>query len=211
MRQRKIYTSNESGQGLVEYALIVVVIIAILVGGYYIYRWWFNSGNTAQANNTSILDIEKSSDFQVIPSNIAPERSFIDAPFEVFQNNCGGTADASNVIERSQTIIYQAQVGNQVTVDVSGKANLPLLGEVEVGISLAHFYSVTYGKEESQTRSLTISARPGTNMSHLLQKVEYWEVGELVWEFGDGKVIYPYRFRKDFGIELAESKNLGCP
>ena len=48
-------------------------------------------------------------------------------------------------------------------------------------------------------------------MRHTIQQVEYWETGEFVIVIGGQSQKYPYKFRKDFGMELVISENLGCP
>jgi hypothetical protein len=147
---------------------------------------------------------------RVVPSDGPPEKRIISSE-AVPQNNCGGSAGVSSTIERSRSIIYTLEIGGEVTVDGNGSAGIPGIGEVQVGAEVAAKYGVTYGREETLSRSLTVSAKEGTNILHELRQVEYWETGELVITRGNRTLHYPYSFRKDFGVELVKSENMGCP
>jgi hypothetical protein len=147
---------------------------------------------------------------RVVPSDSPPEKRIISSE-AVPQNNCGGSAGVSSTIERSRSIIYTLEIGAEVTVDGNGSAGIPEIGEVQVGVEVAAKYGVTYGQEETLSRSLTVSAKEGTNILHSLRQVEYWETGELIITRGDKTLHYPYSFRKDFGVELVKSENVGCP
>jgi hypothetical protein len=147
---------------------------------------------------------------QVVPDDSPPEKRVISSE-SIPQNNCGGSASVSATIERSRSIAYTLEMGGEVTVDASGSAGIPELGEVQVGAEVAAKYGVSYGQKETLSRSVTVSAKEGTNILHLLRQVEYWETGELIIEQGDKTLRYPYSFRRDFGVELVKSENRGCP
>ena len=146
----------------------------------------------------------------VIPSGAPPEKRTISTE-TIPQNNCGGSTDISNTIEHSRYIVYELEVGEGISVNVNGDADISDAGQVQLGAKVAAQYGVTYGQAESLSRSLTVSAKAGTNMQHTLQQVEYWETGELIIVAGEKILRYPYSFRKDFDIELVESENVGCP
>lgn len=147
---------------------------------------------------------------QVIPSGNPPEKRIISEEV-ISQNNCGGSATVSSTVGRSYSVVYTLEIGAEMSVDASGSVGLPGVGEVEIGVEVATNYGVTYGREESLSRSLTVSAKEETSMLHSLQQVEYWETGELVIVYGEKEKRYPYSFRRDFGIELVKSENMCCP
>jgi hypothetical protein len=147
---------------------------------------------------------------QVIPSGEPPEKRVISSE-TIPQNNCGGSAGVSSTIERSRSIVFTLDLGAEISVNASGSAGVPGIGEVQVGAKVAAKYGVSYGQEETLSRSLTVSAKEGTNILHTLQQVEYWETGELVIVAGEKSLSYPYSFRKDFGVEHVKSENMGCP
>ena len=147
---------------------------------------------------------------QAVPSGNPPEKRIISTE-TISQNNCGGSTDVSNTIERSRSIVYTVEVGAEISVNASGSAGVPGVGQVQVGNEVAAQYGVTYGKEETISRSLTVAAKEGTNMLHTFQQVEYRETGELIIMAGEKTLSYSYSFRKDFGIEFVKSENVGCP
>jgi hypothetical protein len=147
---------------------------------------------------------------EVFPSKAPPEKRTVSTE-TIPQNNCGGSTDISNTIEHSRSNVYELDLGEGISVNVSGDADIPDVGKVRVGAEVAAQYGVTYGQAESLSRSLTVSAKAGTNIQHTLQQVEYWETGELIIVAGEKILRYPYSFRKDFDIELVESENVGCP
>jgi hypothetical protein len=147
---------------------------------------------------------------EVFPSKAPPEKRTVSTE-TIPQNNCSGSTDISNTIEHSRSIVYELELGEGILVSASGDADISDVGKVRVGAEVAAQYGVTYGQAESLSRSLTVSAKAGTNMQHTLQQVEYWETGELITVVGEKIVRYPYSFRKDFGIELVKSEDVGCP
>ncbi len=146
---------------------------------------------------------------QVIPSGNPPEKRILSSE-TIPQNNCGGSAEVSSTIERSRSIAYILEIGGEIKIDADGSVGVPDIGEIQVGAEVAAKYGVTYGQEETFTRSLTVSAKEGTNIQHELKQVEYWEIGELVFTSAEKTMRYPYSFRRDFGVELVKSENIDC-
>jgi hypothetical protein len=103
-------------------------------------------------------------------------------------------------------------VEGDYTVSANGDVGIPGIGSVGVGTEVARKYGVTYGQEQRLSRSVTVSAKEGTNMVHTIQQYEYWETGEVVISVGNQNLRLPYSFRRDFGIELVNSRNEdNCP
>ena len=147
----------------------------------------------------------------VIPSKDAPEKRIISNEV-IPQPNCGGTSTLSNTVERSHSVAHTLEVIGGASVNASGEVGVPGVAAVQVGAEVAAQYGLTYGQQETLSRSLTVAAKEGTNMRHTIQQVEYWETGEIVIAVGDNKLPpYSYRFRKDFGVEPVQSENIGCP
>lgn len=213
-------SARNPGQGFVTYTLVVAIVGVVVVGLFFLGRWLLSTwvdpvvvsvpGEQGQVIDLAI-DIQNLPQVRVIPSGNPPESVPVDSDeaFEVFQNNCAGETTASNLVERSWTVTYQAAIGEESLDD--GRAILPLLGEeIQVGAAIAAFYEVPYGGQETITRTLEITATPGTNLVHRLQVVELWETGDLEWGIGEGKIVYPFRFRRDMGMEVVENLDLGC-
>lgn len=130
---------------------------------------------------------------------------------DILQNNCDGSAEASDTIERSHTVLRTLELGTGITVDAGGRAGIPGIGEVGIGAAVASHYQVSYGTEETVTRSVTVAAKEGTSIQHTVRQFEVWETGEILVSAGGANQQIPYRFRKDFSMERLPPANLGCP
>ena len=128
---------------------------------------------------------------------------------EILQNNCDGGAAMSQTVERSYTVSRILELGASITVDAGGRAGIPGVGEVGVGAAVASHYNVSYGSEETVTRSVTVAAEKGANILHTVRQNMLWETGTLVVAGAAQPILY--RFRKDFSMETLPPANLGCP
>lgn len=127
----------------------------------------------------------------------------------VSQPNCDGTAEVENQIQKSRAIehIIEALVG----VSVNANGQIGFAGtDVELGLTVAEQLGTSYGTTETITKSVTVKAKPGTNMQHVLRLTELWKVGTADVKVGDQEMTVPFRFRHDFAIELVASKDAGC-
>lgn len=148
---------------------------------------------------------------EVIPFNSTPEKRRVSTEI-VPQNNCLGTAEVTNQIERSRSITRVIELQGSISVNGNGEVGVPGFGNVQIGAEVAAVYGFSYGVEESISRSLTVTARDGTNISHEIQQVEYWQTGTVVIKSGDQEIArYPYKFRTDFGLEYIQAINNTCP
>ena len=129
---------------------------------------------------------------------------------KITQDNCSGSAETSQTVTRSHTILYSLEVGTGFSVNTSGEVGVPGIGQVGVGSEIASYYSVSYGGEDTVSRAVTVAAKEGTNMQHTIQHFEVWEQGEVLIIVGDVTQRLPYSFRRDFSIEAVAPANLGC-
>jgi hypothetical protein len=128
----------------------------------------------------------------------------------VSQNNCGGTAELENVVEKSRTIEYVMEVQNGVSVNANGQIGFAGT-DVELGTTVATQFGQSYGTSETVSRSIIVKAQAGTNMQHVIRHMEIWETGQAIVTVGGQQTIIPFWFRSNFAIELAESNQLPCP
>jgi len=147
---------------------------------------------------------------QIQKSNTPPEKRVISNGL-LPQQNCGGNSTVTNEIERSHTIQFTLDISGGITVNGGGEAEIPGIGKVSVGTEVAGAYGVSYGNSTSLSRKLSVSAREGTNLTHNIQEVEYWQTG-IINILIDGKLnsSYPYQFRTDFGVELMDTQSIPC-
>ncbi len=127
------------------------------------------------------------------------------------QNNCEGSAETSQTLTREHTVLYSLELGLGIEVSADGRAKIPEIGEVGVGVEVAETYKVSYGREVSLSRAITVAAKEGTNIQHTIRQYEVWETGEILIVAGSINKRLPYSFRRDFSIEQLPPANIGCP
>lgn len=118
--------------------------------------------------------------------------------------NCDNAAELSQTVERSHVVTRTLDLGPNIPLDANGWADIPGVGPVNVGAAVAGYY---YGSQYTFKRAVTLTAAGGTNMVHFIRQYEIWQTGEMLIEGGG---VIPYRFLKDFGIEVVASTELGC-
>lgn len=126
------------------------------------------------------------------------------------QDNCNGSTETFHTVTKSHTVLYALEVGTGFTVNAHGEVGIPGVGQVGIGGEVANTYNVTYGREETISRSVTVGAEKGTHMQHTIQHFEIWEKGEVLVIVGGVDQRIPYAFRRDFSIEAVAPANLGC-
>jgi len=125
------------------------------------------------------------------------------------QPNCGGSAEVENMIERSRSIQRIIEIQGGLSVNANGQVGFAGT-DVELGATIASQLGYTYGTVDNLARSITVKAKPGTNMQHSIKQQEVWKVGTAKIIVGSQETTIPFRFRHDFNIELVGSKDLGC-
>jgi hypothetical protein len=125
--------------------------------------------------------------------------------------NCTGNAESSQEVTRAHTVLYTLELGREITVSADGRAGIPGLGEVGVGMAVATEYRVGYGRSETVSRAQTVRAAAESHIQHTIQQFEIWETGELLIVAGDKNQRIPYSFRRDFSIKAVAPANIGCP
>ena len=127
----------------------------------------------------------------------------------ISQQNCKGTADVDYTVERSKAIQFSMEVQTGASVNANGQ--LGFAGtDIELGATVASQYGQSYGTTETLTRSITVRASPGSRMQHTIRQLEIWKIGKAKITVGGQETTIPFKFRSGFGIELADSQNLGC-
>ncbi len=56
---------------------------------------------------------------------------------DIPQNNCDGSAEKSDTVEKSHTVLRTLELGTGITVDAGGQAGIPGVGQVGVGVAVA--------------------------------------------------------------------------
>ena len=140
-----------------------------------------------------------------------PTEEILISTEDIPQNNCDGSAEKSDTVEKSHTVLRTLELGTGITVDAGGQAGIPGVGQVGVGVTVANHYNVSYGSQDTVTRPTHVAAAAGTNILHTIRQYEIWETGEILVSVAGVNERISYRFRKDFGMETLPPANLGCP
>jgi hypothetical protein len=127
----------------------------------------------------------------------------------VQQDNCGGTADVENMISKSVTFSSDFAFTVGVTVDARGNATILGTG-VELGAAVATELGTSYGKSETEERSVTVRAPPHSRMEHTIAQVELRKEGIARVTLGDRSQDVPFGFRYGVQLTLDESRSLPC-
>jgi hypothetical protein len=129
----------------------------------------------------------------------------------ILQQNCNGSAEVENTVEKTRTITYSLQQQFGQTIDARGKVGAAGIAGIELGASVAKELGVTYGLSENITRAITVKARPGTNMRHTIQLNEIWKTGMAMVEVNKKQTTLPFSIRVDFELALIDSEDIHCP
>lgn len=127
----------------------------------------------------------------------------------ISQPNCNGTSDVENLVERSHAIEHILETSAEFSVNADGQIGISGT-DIGIGASVAAQLGTSYGSTETVTKSLTVKAGPGSNMTQTIRQTEVWKVGNAKVVINGKENIIPFRFRNDFSVELVSSENEGC-
>lgn len=84
------------------------------------------------------------------------------------------------------------------------------IGKVNIGTEIAKEYRVSYGNQETLTRTIDVVAPPNTHMQYTIEVYEQWGTGTVKVRKGNIEQTIVYSFVK--GIEINDSGNeIDCP
>ena len=125
-------------------------------------------------------------------------------------NNCGGSGDAESTVDRNRSVSHTIDADSELAINASGAVKIAGTG-VDLGTEVAASLGYAYGVEETISRSLSVKAKPKTNMQHKIALIDVWQVGHAQVTIGGEAHDIPFSFHSDFTIELIESADAGCP
>jgi len=153
-------------------------------------------GTPPQTNQSAVIEIQiTGSEPKEIETETIP------------QQNCTGTAEVENTVQKSRTIQYVIEVQNGTSVNANGQIGFAGT-DIELGATVANHFGQSYGTSESLSRSITVKAGIGTDMQHTIRQVEIWKIGQAKISVGGQETVIPFKFRSDFAIELVNSVDL---
>lgn len=129
----------------------------------------------------------------------------------IAQRNCGGNAEVANEVQKSRLIEHVIEAQNGLAVNTNGRIEVAG-SSIDLGATVARQLGRTYGTAETLSRSVTVKALPGTNMTHRIKQQEVWAVGVATVVINNNPIEIPFSFLDDFSLELIESTDmLDCP
>lgn len=192
--QRQI-TGSISGDEMSKKAFLILLIALLAVG----------------CNSDSRNEEAKQGPVPQVFVFPGPQKERLISQEIIDQDNCDGTAETSQTVERSHTVFYTLELGSNIKVEADGRAKIPEIGEVGVGVEVAGNYQVGYGNSDSISRSQTVAAAPRSHIQHTVQQFEIWETGEVLIVAGGINQRFLYNFRRDFSIKAVAPANVDCP
>lgn len=126
------------------------------------------------------------------------------------QDNCNGSAEVENQIERSLLVSHVIEVGGGF--EVTGDGQIGISGtDVGLGTTVAGQLGYSYGTAENIIRSVTVKAQPGTHMRHTIGHSEVMDSGTALVIVGSQSYTIPFSFHSDFALEYLGSEQVICP
>lgn len=89
----------------------------------------------------------------------------------ITQCNCGGNAEVANEVQKSRLIEHVIEAQNGLAINTNGRIEVAG-SSIDLGATVARQLGRTYGTAETLSRSVTVKALPGTNMTHRIKQQE---------------------------------------
>ncbi|MFC2108776.1 hypothetical protein ACFLS5_04860 [Candidatus Bipolaricaulota bacterium] len=113
---------------------------------------------------------------------------------EFFQNNCGGNMPSSNTYEISHSVSLTLHTEDSIAFGATGSIEIDGIGKVEAGTEIARRSGVEYGLVVADAQSVTLSAAPGSAVTHRVEIYESGNTGTLTVTKGTTEFSMPYWF-----------------
>jgi hypothetical protein len=170
---------------------------ALLLVGLAVF-FCFSCGKASPPPATEVI---------VYPGN-SEEKEYLIAEIEL--PNCGNPAPVTHTIEETISSGETLKLSEEITVQAGGSAQIPGIGGVNVGAEIARQVGTDYSKIESRTRSLVLTADPGTHMSFNVIRHDEIQRGRLVIRAEATEYETDYELIARFWLE-SKPEDLGCP
>ncbi len=185
MIEKQVHSRShkESGQGLVEYGLILIILVLLVFGVTKLWGWAKNRISPSTPPLTSgepLLDIvELGVNAEIIDSEKIP------------LYNCNNASDYQLEVQRSRQVQHQISVEGQLQSGIGQIINIGLQGH----------YGIENGQSEERSYTVHLTAPANSWVEYTIEWRYVWREGEIRVDSPDGsKQIYPYRVRS--GIEF---------
>ena len=193
--------SDESGQGFLEYSVIIGLLVIIVISfvalfGVDLYNAFF--GDRAAANEGEAT---------LTPAEPLLELNETGTLMDIFDTeiidieNCTDSEPYNPIIERNLRLAYDLELGDDFPPDLRPRVIEEL--QARAGITL--------GLTEERPFSLNLEAPPDSRANYTIDWLYTWSEGNITVTQPDGSSqSYTYRLRTDIGYEIANIEQQIC-
>ena len=172
------------------------------------------SNGRVSETNTPIIESEKPSQIPTpnVTIEILPDGNSEIRKAEIKtiqQNNCGGNAPVYNEEQISESVNYSIEAGGGIELNLEGDIAPAGIG-IQVGGAIAAEFGQTYGRQVAIAKSISLGTKEKTKAKHSVQIEEIWNIGKAKVVVGNREFIIPFKFHKDFQLELLETEVVDC-
>lgn len=199
LQSKSTFTQKESGQGLIEYALILILIAVVIYAAVKavptVVGWFSNDNNSASTVSTPIP--------QVFPDESAIEKLVETGKIvEIIEtettttNNCGSSTATEIQTQRTRNVEHLVVLEGQGGIVIGDVefAQIPALKLLKV--SLEGKYGIQDKQIEQRTYSIKFITNPAKLATHTVAWKYTWYTGEATVKFQDStEQIYKYKVR----------------
>jgi heme/copper-type cytochrome/quinol oxidase subunit 2 len=184
--------NRESGQGLVEYALIIVLVVLAIV--------FFTVRSCMRKNRNDPEPTPAQGDPAIDIVGMGTEAQIIDTE-TVPLYNCDNSNTYELELERVRKVTHDITVGGEAQGGIDG---------IIVG-KLQGRYGFEEGQTEERSYTVHLTAAPNSWTEYTIEWKYIWRTGEARLTHEDGSVeSIPYRIRAAIEFEIVNIEHKNC-
>jgi hypothetical protein len=198
--RRLSYNTRQSGQGLVEYALVLILVGIVVVAAItLIKRWFFEPTSSSDLDSTQPAEVIGEPALDIL--DLGDEAELVESEtIPLF--NCNNRTEYQLAVERSRRIEHLVLINGQFDAGVEEIAVLKLQGQ----------YGIQNGTTEERKYTIHLTAPANSWVEYSIHWRYLWRVGELKMTLSDGsKQTFPYRVRSGMEFSIVNIEQKDCP
>ncbi len=197
---RLSYNTHQSGQGLVEYALVLILVGIVVVAAITLIKRW-TSEPTTNSNLESTQPAEVIGEPALDILDLGDEAELVESEtIPLF--NCNNRTEYQLAVERSRRIEHLVLITGQFDAGLQEIAVLKLQGQ----------YGIQSGNAEDRKYTVHLTAPANSWVEYTIHWRYLWRVGELTMTMSDGnKQTLPYRVRSGMEFSIVNIEQKDCP
>lgn len=201
LREHEKDNSRESGQGILEYSVIIVLVVIIIISFVALFG--------VDLFNRFISDRARASEEQSTQVTPEPIVSLLETgtQAEVFKeetirvSNCPAGEPYMPEVERTNTMEYDIELEGQL----SGALRPPSIASIQT------YYGFISGAQEERSFTLNLEAPPDSLVDYTVEWQRIWKEGNVQITQADGsQEMYPYRVSVGLEYEITQIEQSPC-